>query len=151
MRGSWRLNRTATYWPPTTLMAITAFLSCSPGLLSAGFLYLIWSPTDWTSCRRGYIIIWRPLFFLWASQFRTHSIRPWSRLYPDIPWLHAPVIYTGAFPILTAWPGWRSIYKIWPIDGSLTSSTSLGQREARSNDNEGVTLQPQNWSFNNAV
>ena len=25
----------------------------------------------WTSCRRGYIIIWRPLFFLQASQFRT--------------------------------------------------------------------------------
>ena len=25
----------------------------------------------WTSCRRSYIIIWRPLFFLWASQFRT--------------------------------------------------------------------------------
>ena len=25
----------------------------------------------WTSCRRGYIIIWRSLFFLRASQFRT--------------------------------------------------------------------------------
>ena len=25
----------------------------------------------WTSCRRGYIIIWSPLFFLRASQFRT--------------------------------------------------------------------------------
>ena len=32
---SWRLNRTATYWPPT-LMAITAFLSRSPGLLNQG-------------------------------------------------------------------------------------------------------------------
>ena len=28
----------------------------------------------WTSCRRGYIIIWRPLFFLRASQFRTRFI-----------------------------------------------------------------------------
>ena len=25
----------------------------------------------WTSCRWGYIIIWHPLFFLWASQFCT--------------------------------------------------------------------------------
>ena len=31
----------------------------------------IFSPTDWTSCAPSYIIIWRPLFFLRASQFRT--------------------------------------------------------------------------------
>ena len=36
-------------------------------------------------------------------------------LYPDIPRPDAPVIYTGAFPILTAWPGsicyiqWKTI------------------------------------------
>ena len=35
-------------------------------LIPASSLQLIW-----TSCRRGYIIIWRPLFFLRASQFRT--------------------------------------------------------------------------------
>ena len=35
-------------------------------LSTASYLQLIW-----TSCRRGYIIIWRPLFFLRASQFRT--------------------------------------------------------------------------------
>ena len=91
-------------------MAITAFLSRSPGLLNRGpggpaslgpvLHSSIFSPTDlisnwlnrgswgalcwvlvlstasylqqtWTSCRRGYIIIWRPLFFLRASQFRT--------------------------------------------------------------------------------
>ena len=40
-------------------------------LLGAGFLYRILSPTDWTSCAPSYIIIWRSLFFLWASQFRT--------------------------------------------------------------------------------
>ena len=39
MRGSWRLNRTATYWPPT-LMAITVFLSRFPGLLRPG----AWGP-----------------------------------------------------------------------------------------------------------
>ena len=56
---TWRLNRTATYWPPTP-MAITAFLSRSPGLLNRGpgaqplwdmflipasSLHLIWTST----------------------------------------------------------------------------------------------------------
>ena len=64
-----------------TLMAITAFLSRSPSLINRGpggpasLGYVphssIFSPTDWTSCRRGYMIIRRPLFFLRASQFRT--------------------------------------------------------------------------------
>ena len=35
-------------------------------LSTASYLQLVW-----TSCRRGYIIIWHPLFFLRASQFRT--------------------------------------------------------------------------------
>ena len=34
-------------------------------------LYSILSPTDRTSCRWGYIIIWHPHFFLRASRFRT--------------------------------------------------------------------------------
>ena len=41
--------------------------SWGPPLLGAGFLY----HTAWTSCHGGYIIIWRPLFFLLASQFCT--------------------------------------------------------------------------------
>ena len=44
-------------------------------------------------------------FFLWASQIALNSTRPRSRLYPDISRPDVPVIYTGAFPILTAWPG----------------------------------------------
>ena len=59
VRGNWRPNRTATYWTPT-LLAITAFLSCSPELLNwrpgdplcwvlvfstASYLQLVWSPT----------------------------------------------------------------------------------------------------------
>ena len=93
-----------------TLMAITAFLSRSPGLLNWGpgvpaslghgphssifcptdlnsncsigcpegplYWVRVFSTTSYlqlirTSCRRGYIIIWLPLFFLQASQFRT--------------------------------------------------------------------------------
>ena len=34
MRGSWRPNRTATYWPP--LLWLSAFLYRSPGLLNRG-------------------------------------------------------------------------------------------------------------------
>ena len=44
-------------------------------------------------------------FFLWASQIALIS----TRHGPDIPRPDATVIYTGAFPILTAWPGLRSI------------------------------------------
>ena len=40
----------------------------------------------------------------------THSTRPRSRLYSDISQPDTPVIYTGAFPILTAQPGRGSIY-----------------------------------------
>ena len=43
--------------------------------------------------------------FLWASQIALNSTHPRSRLYPDIPRPVAPFIYTGAFPILTAWLG----------------------------------------------
>ena len=80
-----------------------------PPLLGAGCLCRILSPTR-TSCRQGYIIILHPLFFLRVSQFALNSTPRQSRLYPDIPRPDAPVIYTGAFPILTAWPGRRSIY-----------------------------------------
>ena len=82
---SWRLKRTATYWPPL-LLAITSvsFLfswvaqpgSWGPSLSGtcSSFQHLLsnWSDLQliWTSCRRGYIIIWRPLF-LRASQFHT--------------------------------------------------------------------------------
>ena len=81
-RGSWSPNRTATYWPPT-LMAITAFLSRSPGLLNwgpggpaslgAGSLYCILSPTglipNWLNflCTELYNSS-TTTFFLWALQ-----------------------------------------------------------------------------------
>ena len=133
--------------PPTSL-AITAFLSRSPGLLNWGpggpasagtwssFQHLLsnWSElqllnrgpegplcwvlvlsttsylqlTDFLSSSRLYNCS-MPSFFLWASQIALNSTHPQSRLYPDIPRPDAPVIYTGAFPILTAWPGRRSI------------------------------------------
>ena len=65
VRGSWRPNRTATYWSP--LLWPSAFLSRSLGLLNrgpsglaslgAGFLCRILSPTDWISCALSYITV----------------------------------------------------------------------------------------------
>ena len=100
-------------------MAITVFLSRSPGLLNQGadgplcwvlvlstasYLQL----TDFLSSPRLYNCS-TPTFLLWASQITLNSTCPWSRLYPDIPRPDAPVIYTGAFSILTAWLGRRSV------------------------------------------
>ena len=85
----------------------------SPGGLgahSAGFLYCILSPTGLVSeltdflSSPSYIIVQRPLLPVGVAN-RTHSTHPRSSLYPDIPRPDAPVIYTDAFPILTAWPG----------------------------------------------
>ena len=80
MRGSWRQNRTATYWPPT-LMAITVFFSRSPGLLAwgptllgAAFLYHILSPTAWTSCAPSYIVVRRPPSS--CGRHKSHSFKP---------------------------------------------------------------------------
>ena len=120
-----------------TLMAITAFLSRSTGLLNRGpggsasagtcSHSSIFSPiptaqsgvlrapsvvcwfslqhpiSNWlTSCLHpGYMIVLRPL-----NSTRRQSRSPLISWYlrPD-----APVIYTGAFLLLTAWPGRRLI------------------------------------------
>ena len=102
-----------------TLMAITAFLSRSPGLLKRGpaaqplwvlfFSTVSYLQTDWICCALSYIRVQLPPSSC-GRHNRTHSTRPRSRLYSDIPWADAPVIYTGAFPILTARPGRWSIY-----------------------------------------
>ena len=76
MRGSWRPNRTAAYWPPTHSTGHNrVFFSRFPGLLNrgpggpaslgAGFLYCILSltrliPTDWISYALSYIIVHHP-------------------------------------------------------------------------------------------
>ena len=101
---------------PPTLLATAAFLSHSPGLLNRGpgGPSLCWDmvliPVSslqliWTSCGRGYIIIWRKPTS--CKRHNSHSIQPFDSqgcppwyLRPD-----APVIYTGAFLLLTAWPG----------------------------------------------
>ena len=69
-----------------TLMAITVFLSRSPGLLNRGlwwpaslgarFLYRILSPIDWTSCALSYIIIQRLPSS--CGRHKSHSFNPSS-------------------------------------------------------------------------
>ena len=121
-------------------MAITVFLSCSPGLLNRGIgspaplghghHSSIWSELQLLNRGPEVPLWWVLVFstasllqlvaflslpglyncstftlFLWASQIALNSTRPWSRLYPDIPRPDAPIIYTSAFPILTALPG----------------------------------------------
>ena len=82
-------------------------------LLGAGFLYRILSPTAWISWALYYIIV-HVHHLLMGVTSCTHSTHTRSRLYSAIPRPDAPVIYTGAFPILTARPGRRSIYNNHP-------------------------------------
>ena len=118
---SWRRNRTATKLTPT-LMDITTFLSPSRGLLNGGGAggpaSLGHGPIPasslqltWTSCRRGYKIIWRPPTSCECHNFALNSNPQQSRS-PLISWYlrpDAPVTYTGAFLLLTAWSGRRSL------------------------------------------
>ena len=152
MRGSWRPNRTATYWPP--LLWPSAFLSRSPGLLNRGpgahplwvlvfstasYLQLVWSPTaqsgSWGLPLPGagflyrilsptglvskltdflsspsYIIVQRPPSCGRHNLALIQPVHGQGYNILIIPRPDAPVIYTGAFPILTARPGRMSIY-----------------------------------------
>ena len=81
VRGSWRPNRTATYWPP--LLWPSAFLSHSSGLLNQGLrahsagcwlslLHLVSNSSDLKLpdilSSPGLYNHSMPIFFLWASQ-----------------------------------------------------------------------------------
>ena len=88
-------------------------LNREPG--AAGFLYRNFSPTGLVSkltdflSSPSYIIVQRPLFLLGVTIAFIQPIHG-QGYNSDIPRPDAPVIYIGAFPILTARPGRRSIY-----------------------------------------
>ena len=103
---SWRLNRTATYWPPNSsgYNSISFPFSCAsqPGGMGAEPVLGHGSHSEsslqliWTFCRWGYIIIWHPPTSCErhiCTQFNPSTVKviPWY-LRPD-----SPVIYTGAF------------------------------------------------------
>ena len=88
VRGSWRPNRTETYWP-LTLMAISVSFPLSeatqpeawgPTLLGAGFLYRISSPTGLVSkltdfpSSPSYIIVQSPTQYLPLTGHRNVSL-----------------------------------------------------------------------------
>ena len=86
-----------------------------PTLLGAGFLYRILSPTGLVSkltdflSSPSYIIVQRPPS---CGRHKLHSFNP-SMVKVIISWLTGCTCYLqGAFPILTAWLGRRSIYNI---------------------------------------
>ena len=110
---SWRLNRTATYWPPNSsgYNSISfpfswAALSGTWGpslswdmiLIPASSLQLIWLPVA-----PSYIIIWR-LPTSCERHIDTQFNPSTVNVVPRYLRLDAPVIYTGAFLLLTAWP-----------------------------------------------
>ena len=86
-----------------------------PTLLGAGFLYCILSPTGLVSkltdflSSPSYIIVQRPLLLVGITIALIQPIHG-QDYNSDIPRPDAPVIYIGAFPILTPQLGRRSIY-----------------------------------------
>ena len=109
--GDW--TKTATYWPPNSL-AITVFLSHSPGLLNRG-------PGGPSLCWDMVLIpassLQLPDFLSHPGLYHCSTLTQFNPLTAKaISWsprLDAPVIYTGAFLLLTAWLGRRSICNIY--------------------------------------
>ena len=131
---SWRLNRIephssgyhCLFFPFSLAAQRVAWgpsLCWDMVLIPASSLQLIW-----TSCRRGYIIIWHLPTSCESHNFALNSTPRQSRS-PLISWYirpDAPVIYTGAFLLLTAWPGQRSICNNWISSESSTEQYHKG-------------------------
>ena len=120
---SWRLNKTATYWPPA-LLAIAALLSRStaqPGAWGPSLFwdlvltpqtatsdFKLWSPTNWLPDAPGLYHCLTYTCFLWRHN--SHSIQPVdSQGYPLISSTGCTCYLHRCISHLTAWPGRRSI------------------------------------------
>ena len=111
-----------------------------PASLGHGSHSSIFTPTNWTSCRRGYIIIWRLLFFLQASQFRTQLNPSTVKVTPDL-----LICSTGCTCYLH-----RRISSFDSLAGSevniqhktLSGTTTSGESGYGSDGNEGVLCNP---------
>ena len=113
-------TKTAIYWPELFWLSQPFFpvlLGCSTGARGPSLCWdMVLIPASsvqltWTSCRWGYIIIWHPPTSCERHNFALNST-PRQSMSPLISWYLRPdacVIYTGAFLLLTVWPGRRSI------------------------------------------
>ena len=110
--GDW--TKTATYWPSNSSgyhsLSFPFSWAAQPGSWGPSLYWdIVLIPVSslrliWTSCHRDYIIIWHPPTS--CERQNSHSIQPLDS--QGHPWYlrpDAPVIYTGAFLLLTAWPG----------------------------------------------
>ena len=109
VRGELETEQNCNILTPSTLLAIIAFFSRSPGLLNrrpggpAFTLQLIW-----TSCRRGYIIIWHPPTS--CERHNSYSVQPVvSQGYPLISSTGCTCNLYRCISHLTARPDKRSI------------------------------------------
>ena len=84
---SWRLNKTATYWPPNSSgyssISFSFSWAAQPGAWGEGSVcwVMVHIPASslqliWTSCHRGYIIIWHPPTS--CERHNSHSIQPFD-------------------------------------------------------------------------
>ena len=131
--GEW--TKTATYWPPNSSgyhrIAFSFSWASQPG---AWGLSLCWdmvlipassSPTDLNFLSPGLYNNLTSTYFLRASQFAL-NLTPRQSRSPLISWYlrpDAPVIYTGAFLFLIAWPGRR-----WICSRAIQHSPDLQDR-----------------------
>ena len=128
---SWRLNKDCNILTPT-LLAIAAFLSCSPGLLNRGpggpssagtwfsFRHLL---SNWSELpvAGGYIIIWHPPTS--CERHNPHSIQPFdSQGYPLISSTGCTCYLHRCISHLTARPGRRSICNSSELPSSETQN-----------------------------
>ena len=107
----------SSIFSPTRLIPNCSIGGLGPNLLGAGFLYRTFSLTGLVSklsdflSSPSYIIVQRHLLLVGVTIALIQHIHG-QGYNSDIPRPDAPVIYIGAFPILTAWPGRRSIYNM---------------------------------------
>ena len=133
MRGSWRPNKDCNILTPQLFWLSLPFflvhLGCSTGVLGAQPLLghsshsSIFSPTNLNFLSPGLYNNLTSTYFLLHNVALSSTPRQ-SRL-PLISWYHrpdAPVIYTGAFLLLTAWRGRWPICSIMPFSRALARS-----------------------------
>ena len=153
---SWRLNKIATYWPPT-LLAIAAFLSRSVGLLNQGPGALPQSGTG-SHCSIFSLTAWLPRYIIVLRPPASCGITIRTQFNPStdkvIPWYlrsNASVIYTSAFLLWQfGWVGGQfvtlslSLSFLHSISTNFTSQWKIYMLGTESRNNQQPTFNTRN-------